>query len=96
MLRRAEGWRVLRFIRKSAAGVFDPETVALLVGAFDDAWESLLSSGAPFAQERYQETAREIIAKHIIGLGRLGERDRRRLTESALLELSRVNLKRLS
>jgi hypothetical protein len=87
---------VLRFIRKSAAGVFDPETVSLLVGAFDDAWESLISSGAPFAQDRYQATAREIIAKHIVDLARLGERDRRRLTESALLELSRVNLKRLS
>ena len=84
---------MLRFIRKSAAGAFDPETVAILVGAFDDTWESLVSSGAPFVEDRFQGRAREIIAKHIIQLGRLGERDRRRLTESALLELSRADLK---
>ena len=51
---------VLTFINKSASGVFEPETISILVGAFDDAWKSVLSSGAPFAEERYQQIAREI------------------------------------
>ena len=84
---------MLRFIRKSASGVFDPESVTILIGAFDDAWNTVISSHAPFAEEWYQAAAREIIAKHIVQLARLGERDRRRLTDSALLELSRANLK---
>jgi hypothetical protein len=36
--------------------------------------------------------AREIIAKHIIQLARLGERDQRKLAESALIELANANL----
>jgi hypothetical protein len=79
--------------RLEAEGAFDSEAIGLLVGAFDDAWDSLMSSGAPFAQDRYRPRAREILAKHIIEMARLGERDKRKLTQSALLELARANLK---
>jgi hypothetical protein len=34
---------------------FDPETIQILVGAFDDAWKVVQASGAPFASERYVE-----------------------------------------
>ena len=81
------------FITSNAEGVFDPEAINILVGAFDDAWQSLTASGAPFAEERYRDNARLILAKHIIELARLGERDKRRLTEGALLELAHSNLK---
>ena len=79
--------------RLEAEGVFDADAVSILVGAFDDAWQTLISSGAPFAEDRYRETARVILAKHIIGLARLGERDPKKLTDGALLELTRANLK---
>jgi hypothetical protein len=84
---------VRAFITSNAEGVFDPEAINILVDAFDDAWQSLIASGAPFAEERYRDKARLILAKHIIELARLGERDKKRLTESALLELARSNLK---
>ena len=67
-----------------AEGVFDRDAIRLLAGAFDDAWQQLTASGARFADERQQEMAREIIAKHIIQLARLGERDQRKLAESAV------------
>ena len=79
--------------RLEAEGVFDAQAIGILVGAFDDAWRSLMSSGAPFAQDRYRDKAREIIARHIIEMARLGERDKRKLIDSALLELTQANLK---
>jgi len=75
-----------------AEGVFDRDAVRLLVGAFDDAWQQLMASGAAFADVHEREVAREIIAKHIIQLARLGERDQRSLAESALIELANANL----
>jgi len=54
---------------------------------------SLQSSGAPIADERYADAAREIIAKQIIGAARRGERDPRKLTDGALLALSKTNLR---
>jgi hypothetical protein len=79
-----------------AEGVFDRDAIRLLAGAFDDAWRQLMDGGAQFADERQQEMAREIIAKHIIQLARLGERDRQKLAESALLELANSNLQTLN
>jgi hypothetical protein len=55
-----------------AEGVFDRDAVRLLVGSFDDAWQQLIAGGAAFADDREREMAREIIAKHIIQLARLG------------------------
>jgi hypothetical protein len=75
-----------------AEGVFDRDAIRLLAGAFDDAWQQLTTAGARFADERQKEMARDIIAKHIIQLARLGERDQRKLAESALLELANSNL----
>jgi hypothetical protein len=78
--------------RLEAEGVFDRDAIRLLTGAFDDAWQHLMVGGARFADKRQRELAREIIAKHIIQLARLGERDRRKLAESALVELANSNL----
>jgi len=80
-------------IDETAAGVFDPETVDILVHAFNAAWASVVASGAPFSEKRYQARAREVIAKHIIGMARLGERDSKRLAESAIAELAHTSLK---
>ena len=84
-----------KFIKSFEAGAaFDPDTVQILIGAFDDAWASLLNSDAPFAAENHSETARDILAKHIIEAAKNGERDQHKLSEDALLQLARPNLKK--
>jgi hypothetical protein len=64
---REKGAAVLKLVSTLGADRdFDPETLLILVGAFDDAWKAVETSGAPFASERYAETARQILAKSII------------------------------
>jgi hypothetical protein len=79
-------------------GVFSPGEIRTLVAAFEAAWASVKSSGAPFSEDRYQAAAREILAeilaKTIIEAAKHGERNEHRLREAALLELSKANLKR--
>jgi len=70
-------------------GAFDPETVDILISAFEDAWASARSSGAPLVGEDYAARSREILAKSIIETASGGKRDRRKLTEAALLQLSK-------
>jgi hypothetical protein len=74
-------------------GTFGPDEVRVLVAAFDAAWTSVKTSGAPFAEPRYQDTAREILARAIIQAAKAGERNERALTEAALLQLSKANLR---
>jgi hypothetical protein len=88
----AEGSLMQGFIKRFAEGVFCPEEVAILTGAFDDAWAKLEASRAPFSREDYVAAAREILAKQIIRAAQRGERDRRQLTEDALFHLSRQKL----
>jgi hypothetical protein len=54
---------------------FDPETISILVAALDDAWERI---------EPHDAASREALAKCIVDAARTGERDRRRLGNSAL------------
>jgi hypothetical protein len=75
-------------------GVFTPEDVRILVAAFDAAWTSVMSSGAPFSEELHQAAAREILAKALIRGAQGGESDERCFKEVALLELSKANLRR--
>jgi hypothetical protein len=85
-----------RFI-KAAGAAFDPDTVQILVDAFDEAWASLVNSGAVFAAENYGKTSREILAKHIIAAAKNGERDQRKLSKGALdalIQLGGPNLKK--
>lgn len=79
--------------RLEAEGVFDRDAVRTLGQAFDEAWNTLVAGGAQFADASDENAAREIIAKHIIQMARLGERDPKRLAESALMELGRSDLK---
>ena len=72
---------------------FDPATLQIVGGAFDEAWKSLQTSGAPFAAERYITTARDILARHIIEAAKKGERNPHRLSEDALLYLAQTKLR---
>ena len=76
-----------------AEGVFDRDAVRILGQAFDEAWNTLVADGAKFADEAERSAARDLIAKHIIQIARLGERDPKRLAKSALTELGRSDPK---
>ena len=51
-----------------------------------------MASGTIFATGAQAESARAILAKHIIEAATHGERDQRRLREGALVALARSNL----
>jgi hypothetical protein len=88
---------MLKFLDDHVAdgdGAFDPETVQILVGAFDDAWKSLRARAAPVAAADYANVAREILAKKIIELATNGERSPRKLTEAALLQLAKSSVRK--
>jgi hypothetical protein len=73
---------------------FDPDTVRILVAAFDHAWASVEASGAPFSTKDYAENAREIVGRYIIAAAKRGERDMRTLADDALLQLATSDLKK--
>jgi hypothetical protein len=76
-----------------AERAFDPDTIEILVTALEAAWTTLQASGAPFSEQRYADSARDVLAKHIIGIAHQGERDPRKLADDALLALAQTNLR---
>jgi len=71
---------------------FDPDTIRILVGAMDDAWQTVQASGADFDGDGYPESARAELAKHIVEMAKQGERNQRRLCEGALAYLAKTDL----
>jgi hypothetical protein len=65
---------------------FDPETLAILEIAFNEAWEVLLASGGHFDQK----ATRDALAELIISFAAEGETDPKRLKELALADLPRT------
>src|SRR6266851_6654248 len=72
-------------------GVFDPNDTRILVSAFDKAWEAVQASGVIFDKAK-ADSARAILAKHIIAVAKDGERDQGRLRDGALVALAQSNL----
>ena len=64
---------------------FDPETLAILEIAFNEAWEVLLASGGNFDQK----ATRDALAELIISFAAEGETNPKRLQELALADLPR-------
>ena len=64
---------------------FDPETLAILEIAFNEAWEVLLTSGGNFDQK----ATRDALAELIISFAAEGETNPKRLKELALADLPR-------
>jgi|HubBroStandDraft_6_1064221.scaffolds.fasta_scaffold214688_4 hypothetical protein len=62
---------------------FDSETTALLGAAFEAAWDRA-KADRRFADEAHAAAIRDLLARHIIELGRRGERDHDRLVQGAL------------
>ena len=73
-------------------GVFDPDDIRILVGAFDKAWEAVQASGEVFDSKARVDTARAILAKHIIAAAKEGDLDEERLRDGALVVLAHSNL----
>ena len=73
-------------------GVFDPEDIRILVRVFDQAWEAVQASGAVFETKAKADTARAILAKHIIAAAKEGDLDEERLRDGALVVLAHSNL----
>ena len=65
----------------------DPETIQLLRGVLDDAWDVVEANEAAFMIDGDAGAARQTLAKHIVELAKQGERDRQRLIELPLARL---------
>ena len=84
---------VLPFPVPKEAAAFDPSTIRILSDAFEEAWHSLQASGTTFHIDGSSaEQVREILARCIIERAKLGERNRRRLRDAALIHLAELNL----
>ena len=73
--------------------MFDPNDTRILVSAFDRAWEAVQASGEVFDSKARVDTARAILAKHIIAAAKDGERDEGRLRDGALVALAQSNVR---
>jgi hypothetical protein len=67
---------------------FDPEVIATLVAAYEDAWQKIEQSGSTFASPRYRRAAKEIVAKRIIEMAQRGEREPTHLANDAVAYLT--------
>jgi hypothetical protein len=82
------------FLKQLAPDGFDPDELRILEGAFEDAWRRIESSKAPWASEDYSTAGCTILAKYIVALIESGERNPKRVADSAVLYLSQQKLTR--
>jgi hypothetical protein len=84
----------LPFPSRADASAFDPEAIRILSDAYEDAWQSLHVGGTTLHLDGQEVQTSEILARCIIELAKLGERDRRRLRDAALAHLAEANVRR--
>jgi hypothetical protein len=70
------------------SGAFGPETIKILAAAFEEAWDTVNTSGSPLADEAHIDATRERLARYIIDMAQNGEKDHRRLVDEALARLA--------
>jgi dihydropteroate synthase len=73
---------ITRLVRSETA--FDPETVAVLAAAFDEAWSWLQTSGSECARPAYARAMREVVARRIFEMAKQGIKDRKELADRAV------------
>jgi hypothetical protein len=66
---------------------FDAETTRVLGSAFDAAWEKVEATNILPTDKRQVASMRELLAKFVIAKAEQGEKDPKRLIETALLRL---------
>ena len=69
-------------VRPQAA--FDPETIAVLSAALDEAWDRLLQSGSECTRPAYARAMREVVARRIIDMAQRGIRHQNELADGAV------------
>jgi len=80
---------MLDFLRRHPAdAVFGPDVLDILGAALDEAWKSVEASGATYESEIERSAARDVLARRIIDLAKLGERDQHRLSRDAVTHLA--------
>jgi hypothetical protein len=72
LCRSARMARIFDLVRLKTA--FDPETIAVLSAALDEAWGLLLRSGSECTRPAYARAMREVIARRIIDMAQRGHR----------------------
>jgi len=81
---------MIKFLEQERDRTFDPDIVRVMSAAFDDTWQTLQTNTAGVVASDRAAVTREMLARHIIEMASLGERDQRRLRESALHPLAEV------
>jgi hypothetical protein len=82
------------FPTRSDASAFDPKAIGILSDAFENAWQSLHAGDTTLHFGGQEEQTSEMLARCIIELAKLGERDRHRLRDAALAHLAEANIRR--
>ncbi len=86
---------VLHFPSHLDASAFDPESLRILTDAFENAWQALQTAGTTFHFDGHAEQTRDILARCIIEMAKLGERDRDKLRDAALAHLAEANIRKV-
>jgi hypothetical protein len=73
---------ILNLVRTETA--FDPETIAVLSAALDEAWDRLLQSGSEGTRPAYARAMREVVARRIIDMAQRGTKHQKELVEGAV------------
>ena len=68
---------IVDLVRPNAA--FDPETIAILSAALDEAWDRLLQSGSECTRPAYARAMREVVARRIIDMAQRAPRIKKSL-----------------
>src|SRR5262249_53130031 len=80
--RRTRMANIIELVKPEVA--FDPETIALLSAALEEAWGRLLQSGSECTRPAYARAMREVVAQRIIDMAQRGTKDKKELVEGAV------------
>ncbi len=83
---------ILPFPVPAEASAFEPASLGVLGDALEEALQSLRTAGA-FQTDGQEQKTREILARCIIELAKLGERDRCSLRDAALAHFAEENIR---
>lgn len=73
---------ILDLVRPETA--FDPETVAVIASALEEAWDRLCQSGSECTRPAYARAMREVVARRIIEMRQRGIRSQKELADGAV------------
>ncbi len=63
---------------------FDPETVAVIASALEEAWDRLCQSGSECTRPAYARAMREVVARRIIEMRQRGIKNQKELADGVV------------